>query len=100
MEDVRSRSLVSWRNARTHSSEKATKTIRLLIPFETGRKLSPSSDDMMLQIQAHSGMIDKALGQVEAILAASTRGLKYNEPNDFDLQTADAHHCSSSTASR
>jgi putative ABC transport system permease protein len=59
----------------------------LLIPFETGRKLSPSSDDMMLQIQAHSGRIDKALGQVEAILR-HRRGLKYNQPNDFDLQTA------------
>jgi putative ABC transport system permease protein len=59
----------------------------LLIPFETGRKLSPSSDDIMLQIQSHTGMIDKALGQVEAILR-HRRGLKYNQPNDFDLQTA------------
>jgi putative ABC transport system permease protein len=59
----------------------------LLIPFETGRKLSPSSDDIMLQIQSHTGMIDKALGQVEAVLR-HRRGLKYNEPNDFDLQTA------------
>jgi putative ABC transport system permease protein len=42
---------------------------------------------MMLQIQAHSGMIDKALGQVEAVLR-QRRGLKYNEYNDFDLQTA------------
>jgi putative ABC transport system permease protein len=59
----------------------------LLIPFETGRKLSPSSDDIMLQIQSHSGQIDKALGQVEAVLR-HRRGLKYNQPNDFDLQTA------------
>ncbi|HET9219103.1 MAG TPA: ABC transporter permease [Terriglobia bacterium] len=59
----------------------------ILIPFETGRKLSPSSNDMMLQIRAHSGMIDKALGQVEAVLR-HRRGLKYNEMNDFDLQTA------------
>jgi putative ABC transport system permease protein len=59
----------------------------LLIPFETGRKLSPSSDDIMLQIQSYSGRIDKALGQVEAVLR-HRRGLKYNQPNDFDLQTA------------
>ena len=59
----------------------------LLIPFETGRKLSPSSDDIMLQIQSHTGMIDKALGQVEAVLR-HRRGLKYNQPDDFDLQTA------------
>jgi len=59
----------------------------LLIPFETGRKLSPSSDDIMLQIQSQTGMIDKALGQVEAVLR-HRRGLKYNQPDDFDLQTA------------
>ena len=59
----------------------------IFIPFETGRKLSPSSDDMMLQIQAHSGMLDKALTQVEAVLR-HRRGLKYSNANDFDLQTA------------
>jgi putative ABC transport system permease protein len=59
----------------------------MLIPYETGRKLSPSSDDMMLQIRSHTGMIDKALGQVEGVLRYR-RGLKYNEYNDFDLQTA------------
>jgi putative ABC transport system permease protein len=59
----------------------------MLIPFETGRKLSPSSNDMMLQIRANSGMIDKALGQVEAVLR-HRRGLKYSEMNDFDLQTS------------
>src|SRR5262245_3216617 len=40
----------------------------LFVPYETGRKLSPSSDDTMLQIRAHSGQLDKALGQVEAVL--------------------------------
>ena len=59
----------------------------LLIPFETGRKLSPISDDMMLQIRAKSGMLDKALNQVEAVLR-HRRGLKYSQQNDFDLQTA------------
>ena len=59
----------------------------LFIPYETGRKLSPSSDDTMLQIRAYSGMLDKALGQVEAVLR-HRRGLKYNQQDDFDLQTA------------
>ena len=59
----------------------------LLIPFETGRKLSPISDDMMLQIRAKSGMLDKALNQVESVLR-HRRGLKYSQPDDFDLQTA------------
>ena len=59
----------------------------LLIPFETGRKLSPISDDKMLQIRAKSGMLDKALNQVEGVLR-HRRGLKYSQQNDFDLQTA------------
>jgi putative ABC transport system permease protein len=59
----------------------------MFIPFETGRKLSPQTTDMMLHIQAYSGQIDKALGQVEAILR-NRRGLKYNEADDFDLQTS------------
>jgi putative ABC transport system permease protein len=59
----------------------------MFIPYETGRKLSPQTTDMMLHIQAYSGEIDKALGQVEAILR-NRRGLKYNEADDFDLQTS------------
>jgi putative ABC transport system permease protein len=59
----------------------------LIIPYETGRKLSPQTTDMMLQIQAYSGEIDKALGQVEGILR-NRRGIKYNQQNDFDLQTS------------
>jgi putative ABC transport system permease protein len=59
----------------------------LFIPFETGRKMSPISTDMMLHIRANSGELDKALGQVEAVLRAR-RGLKYDQPDDFDLQTA------------
>ena len=59
----------------------------LLIPFETGRRLSPSSTDMMLQIRSYSGEIGKALNQVEAVLR-HRRGLKYNQQDDFDLQTA------------
>jgi putative ABC transport system permease protein len=59
----------------------------LLIPFETGRKMSPTTTEMMLHIRAQSGMLDKALSQVENILR-HRRGLKYNQPDDFDLQTS------------
>jgi len=60
----------------------------LIIPFETGRKLSPASTDMMMQIRARSGMLDAGVDQVEQILRRR-RGVKYNEPNNFDLSTAD-----------
>ena len=59
----------------------------LLIPYQTGRKLSPASNDTMLNIQTKSGMLDKGLTQVEAILRLR-RALRYDEPNNFDLQTA------------
>jgi putative ABC transport system permease protein len=59
----------------------------LFIPFGTGRKMSPSTTEMMLHIQARSGMLDKALNQVQSILR-NRRGLRYDQPDDFDLQTA------------
>jgi putative ABC transport system permease protein len=59
----------------------------IFIPFQTGRKLSPDSDDIMLHIRAKSGMMALALDQVEETLRRQ-RGVKYNEPNNFDLSTA------------
>ena len=60
----------------------------LIIPFQTGRKLSPRSTEMMMHIRAKSGMLNAAVNQVEEILRRQ-RGVKYNEPNNFDLSTAD-----------
>jgi putative ABC transport system permease protein len=59
----------------------------LYIPFETGRKLSPQSTDMMLQMRTRSGTLGASLNQVGAVLRRQ-RGLKYNQEDDFDLQTA------------
>jgi putative ABC transport system permease protein len=59
----------------------------IFIPFQTGHKLSPESDDIMLHIRARSGMLAQALDQVEETLRRQ-RGVKYNEPNNFDLSTA------------
>jgi len=41
-----------------------------------------------MQIRARSGMLDAGVDQVEQILRRR-RGVKYNEPNNFDLSTAD-----------
>lgn len=60
----------------------------LIIPFRTGRKLSPRSTDMMMHIRAKSGMLAAGLDQVEQVLRRQ-RGLKHSEPNNFDLSTAD-----------
>jgi len=60
----------------------------IYIPYETGRKLSPISQDMMLHIRAKSGMLAGALDQVEEVLRRQ-RKLTFRQPNNFDLSTAD-----------
>ncbi|MGH9751468.1 MAG: ABC transporter permease [Blastocatellia bacterium] len=60
----------------------------IFIPFETGRKLSPISKELNLNIKARTGMLRDGLDQVEQILRRQ-RGVKYNEPNNFSLTTAD-----------
>jgi putative ABC transport system permease protein len=58
------------------------------VPFRTMRQISPGRGWMMLIIQAKSGKIREALDQAEGILRRQ-RGVKFNEPNNFDLGTAD-----------
>ncbi len=60
----------------------------IYIPFRTLRQISPGRRWTMLIIQAKSGRIRQALDQVEGILRRQ-RGVKFNEPNNFDLGTSD-----------
>jgi putative ABC transport system permease protein len=60
----------------------------VLIPYRTLKKMSPRSQFMLLIIKAKEGQLRAALGQVEEILRRQ-RGLKFNDPNNFDLNTAD-----------
>jgi len=60
----------------------------VLIPFRTMRKISPRSEWMLLVIRAKSGQLKQALDQVEDILRRQ-RAVKFNDQNNFDLQTAD-----------
>jgi len=60
----------------------------IFVPFETGRKLSPASIELNLHIHAKSGMLAAAFEQIEQILRIR-RGVKYNEPNNFSMTTAD-----------
>ena len=60
----------------------------VMIPFRTLRKVAPRSEWMLLVIRAHSGQLRQALDQVEDILRRQ-RGVKYDEKDNFDLQTAD-----------
>ncbi len=60
----------------------------VFIPFRTARKVSPGSEWMMILIRARSGQLRTALDQVEEILRRQ-RNVKFNDPNNFDLGTAD-----------
>jgi putative ABC transport system permease protein len=60
----------------------------IFIPFKTAQKLSPRSEYIMLVIRSQSGQLKKALDQVEEVLRRQ-RGVKFDQPNNFDLNTAD-----------
>ncbi|HVF41540.1 MAG TPA: ABC transporter permease [Pyrinomonadaceae bacterium] len=60
----------------------------IYIPFRTARELSPRSEYVMLVIRARSGQLPQALDQVEEVLRRR-RGVKFDQPNNFDLGTAE-----------
>jgi putative ABC transport system permease protein len=60
----------------------------IYIPYRTAREVSPGSEWVMLVIRAKSGQLREALDQVEEVLRRR-RNVKFNEPNNFDLGTAD-----------
>jgi putative ABC transport system permease protein len=61
----------------------------VFIPYRTARKIAPrSSEWMMLIVRSRSGLVKAAQDQVEEVLRRR-RGLRSNQPSDFDLSTAD-----------
>jgi putative ABC transport system permease protein len=60
----------------------------IYIPYRTAREVSPGSEWMMLVIRARSGQWREALDQPEEVLRRR-RGVKFDQPNNFDLGTAD-----------
>jgi len=61
----------------------------VLMPYRTGRIVAPrASDWMLLVIRARSGQLGTALEQTEDVLRRR-RGLRANQPTNFDLSTAD-----------
>ena len=60
----------------------------ICIPYRTFRKAVPRADPLYLIIHAKPGQLPKAMDEAERILRLQ-RGLRFNEPNDFDLSTSD-----------
>jgi putative ABC transport system permease protein len=61
---------------------------QVLIPYGAQQKMMPWEDKHFLLIQARVGQLSKALDEVESVLRRR-RGVKPNEPRNFDLSTAD-----------
>jgi putative ABC transport system permease protein len=61
----------------------------VLIPFRTGLQIAPARRFLLLIIRAYTGQTQAALDQAEEILR-TRRGVKFNEPNNFDVKTASA----------
>jgi putative ABC transport system permease protein len=60
----------------------------VLVPYRSMMKMMPWEDWHFLLIQAQQGKLSSALDEVESLLRRR-RGVKPNEPNNFDLSTAD-----------
>jgi len=61
---------------------------KVFLPYRTARKAAPERDEMLQIIQAKPGQLNEAAQEVEGILR-QRRGVKYGEPNNFDVKTAD-----------
>ncbi|HVG29611.1 MAG TPA: ABC transporter permease [Pyrinomonadaceae bacterium] len=61
----------------------------VFVPFRTGMQVAPGRKFIIFVMQARSGQLPAALEQIEEILRAR-RGVKFDQPNDFDVKTADA----------
>jgi putative ABC transport system permease protein len=60
----------------------------VFIPFRTAQKVAPARGYMLLIIKSYSGRTHEALEQAEEILRRR-RNVKFNDPNNFDIKTAD-----------
>jgi putative ABC transport system permease protein len=59
------------------------------IPFRTGLQVAPARRFLIIVMRGRSGQLPQAMDQIEEILRAR-RGVKFSEPNNFDVKTADA----------
>lgn len=62
---------------------------KVFLPYRTARKVAPEREEEQIIIQAKEGQLNDAVAEVEGILR-QRRGVKYGEPNNFDVKTADA----------
>lgn len=61
---------------------------KVFLPFRTARKEAPTRDAVLHIVQAKQGFLNDAVQEIEGILR-QRRGVKFEEPNNFDIKTAD-----------
>ncbi len=61
---------------------------KVFLPFRTARKVAPQRDYLLHIISAKAGQVQTALLDAESVLRGR-RDVKYGEPNNFDIKTAD-----------
>jgi putative ABC transport system permease protein len=61
----------------------------VFVPFRTGQQVAPGRKYVLFVASARSGQLPAAVEQIEEILRAR-RGVKFDQPNNFDVKTADA----------
>ena len=59
------------------------------IPFHTGLQVAPARHYLVLVMRARAEGTQEAMNQIEEVLRRR-RGVKFSEPNNFDVKTADA----------
>jgi len=61
---------------------------RVLIPFNTFKKIYPAADELNMRVQGHKGQLDTMVDQVTEVLRRR-RNVPYNRKNNFSIQTAE-----------
>jgi putative ABC transport system permease protein len=61
---------------------------KVFMPFRTARKVAPEREEMRVVLQAQAGQINDAVQEIEGILR-QRREVKFGEPSNFDVKTAD-----------
>jgi putative ABC transport system permease protein len=62
---------------------------KVFMPYRTSRKVAPLRDFLLLIVQGKQGKLNDAVAEIEGVLR-QRRNVKYGEPNNFDVKTADA----------
>ena len=61
---------------------------RVLIPFNTFRKMYPAADEVNMRVQAYPGMLDQCVDQTREVLERR-RNVRFGQKDNFSIETAE-----------